>query len=72
VAYNFQTERNKKNLLIEYENITQKVLFGNDMLAALMSSRKYDAITQNGECSRESRGNTDNNLVSLCILFEQN
>jgi hypothetical protein len=38
---------------MEYKSITQKVLFGNDVLAALMSGRKYDVIIQNGDCSRE-------------------
>jgi hypothetical protein len=46
VAYNFQTENNKIKLLTEYEGVTQKVLFGNAVLAALISGRKYDVITQ--------------------------
>jgi hypothetical protein len=54
VAYNFQTGNNKIKLLTEYEGVTQKVLFGNAVLAALMSGRKYDVIPQNGDCSRES------------------
>jgi hypothetical protein len=54
VAYNFQTGNNKIKLLMEYENVTQNVLFGNTVLAALMSGRKYDVIPQNGDCSRES------------------
>jgi hypothetical protein len=29
VAYNFQTGNNKIKLLTEYEDVTQKVLFGN-------------------------------------------
>jgi hypothetical protein len=37
VAYNFQTGNNKIKLLTEYESVTQKVLFGNATLAALMS-----------------------------------
>jgi hypothetical protein len=48
VAYNFEIGSNKIKLLIEYENVTQKVLF-----AALMSGRKY-VIPQNGGCSRDS------------------
>jgi hypothetical protein len=36
VAYNFQTGNNKIKLLTEYEGVTQKVLFGNAVLAALM------------------------------------
>jgi hypothetical protein len=58
VAYNIQNGKNKIKLLKEYENVTQKVLFGNDVLAALMSGSKYDVITQNGDCSRESNVHT--------------
>jgi hypothetical protein len=54
MAYNFQTGKNKIKLLMEYEDVTQKVLFGNAILAALTSGRKYDVIPQNGDCSRES------------------
>jgi hypothetical protein len=38
----FKLETNKIKLLTEYESVAQKVLFGNAMLAALMSGRKYD------------------------------
>jgi hypothetical protein len=41
VAYNFQTGNNKIKQLTEYEGVTQKVLFGNAVLAELMSGRKY-------------------------------
>jgi hypothetical protein len=54
VVYNFQREKKKKKLLKEYKSLTQNVLFGNAVLAALMSGRKYDVIPQNGDCSRES------------------
>jgi hypothetical protein len=54
VAYNVQTGNKEIKLLKEYEGVTQKVLFGNAVLAALMSERKYDVIHQNGDCSRES------------------
>jgi hypothetical protein len=54
VAYNFQTENNKIKLLMEYESVTQKVLFGTAVITALMSGRKCDVIPQNGDCSRES------------------
>jgi hypothetical protein len=54
VAYNFQAGNNKIKLLMEYEDVTQKVSFGTAVLAALMSGRKYDVIHQNGDCSRES------------------
>jgi hypothetical protein len=47
VAYYFPTKNNKIKLLMEYENVTQKVLSGNAVLAALMSETKYD-IPQNG------------------------
>jgi hypothetical protein len=36
-------------LLTEYEGVTQKVLFGNAALAALISERKCDVIPQNGD-----------------------
>jgi hypothetical protein len=58
VAYNFQTRNNKIKLLMEYESVTQEILFGNVELAALMSVRKYDIIFQNGDCSRESNRQT--------------
>jgi hypothetical protein len=48
VAYNIQTGKNKTKLLTEYERASQYVLFGNAILAALMSGRKYDVIPQNG------------------------
>jgi hypothetical protein len=41
---------------MEYESATQKVLFGNAVLSALISGRKYGIIPQNGDCSRESNG----------------
>jgi hypothetical protein len=34
---------------MEYESATQKVLFGNAVLAALMSGTEYDAIPKNGD-----------------------
>jgi hypothetical protein len=58
VAYNFQIGKNKLKLLMEHESITQKVLFGKAVLAALISGRKYDVIPQNGDCSRESNVHT--------------
>jgi hypothetical protein len=48
VAYNSQTENNKIRLLMEYESVTRKVLFGNAVLAALMSGRIYDVMPRNG------------------------
>jgi hypothetical protein len=54
MAYNFQTGKNKTKLLMEYENSTQKVLFYNAVLAALMSGRKYGVIPKNGNCSTQS------------------
>jgi hypothetical protein len=47
VAYNFQTGNNKIKLLMEYMNVTQKVLSGNAVHAALISRRKYGVIPQN-------------------------
>jgi hypothetical protein len=32
MAYNFQTGKNKVQLLTEYESVTQKVLFGNAVI----------------------------------------
>jgi hypothetical protein len=58
MACNFQTGNNKIKLLTEYESVTQKVLFRNAVLAALMSGRKYDVIPQHGFCSRESNVRT--------------
>jgi hypothetical protein len=37
MAYNSQTGKNKIKLLTEYKNVTQNILFGNAVLAALMS-----------------------------------
>jgi hypothetical protein len=54
MSYNFQTIKNKVKPLTEYENVTQTVLFGNAVLATLMSGRIYKIIPQNGHCSRES------------------
>jgi hypothetical protein len=53
MAYNFQTGNNKIKLLTEYEDVTQTVLFGNAVLAALMSGRKYDAMPQIGDVVTE-------------------
>jgi hypothetical protein len=53
VAYNFQTGNNKIKLLTECEGISQKVLFGNTVLAALMSGRKYDVVPQIGDVVTE-------------------
>jgi hypothetical protein len=53
VAYNFQTGNNIIKLLTEYEGVIQKVLFGNSVLAALTSGRKYDVIPQIGDVVTE-------------------
>jgi hypothetical protein len=53
VAYNFQTGNNRIKLLMEYEGVIQKVLFGNAVLAALMSGRKYDVIPEIGDVVTE-------------------
>jgi hypothetical protein len=58
-------------VLTEYENLTQKVLFGNAILAALMSERKYYVIPQYLFCGFrfENYGprKHDNNLESLRV-----
>jgi hypothetical protein len=53
VTYNFQPRNNKIKLLMKYKSVTQKVLFDNAVLPAMISGRKY-VISQNGDCSRES------------------
>jgi hypothetical protein len=58
LACNFQTGKKKIKLLTEHESLNQKGLFGNAVLAALMSGRKYDVIPQNGDSSRESNVRT--------------
>jgi hypothetical protein len=37
-----------------------------------MTGSKYNAILQNGDCSRESHGNLDSSLESLCIFQDLN
>jgi hypothetical protein len=59
MAYNFQTGSNKIKLL--KESVTQKLLFGNAVLTALMYGRNYDVIPQNGDCLRES------NMLALVL-----
>jgi hypothetical protein len=49
---------NKTKLLVEYVSVTQRVLFGYAILAAMMTGRNYDVISQNGDCSRESNVRT--------------
>jgi hypothetical protein len=58
VTYNFQTVINKIKLLTEYESVTQKGLYGDAAFASMMAGRKYDVISQNGDCSRESNVRT--------------
>jgi hypothetical protein len=74
VAYNFQTGNNITKLLTEYENVTQKVLFGNTILAALMSGGtmtsyfKMATVQEKAMCLLWFFGtNSDSNLESLCI-----
>jgi hypothetical protein len=54
VAYNFQTGNARIIVLMEYETVTQNVLFGKAILAALISGRTHNVIPQNGDCSREN------------------
>jgi hypothetical protein len=44
--------------IYEVRYIQSSVLFGNAVVAALMSGRKYGVIPQNGDCSRESNVRT--------------
>jgi hypothetical protein len=48
MAHNFQIWNKRIKLLTEYESVTQRLLLGNAAVAALMSGRKYDVISQNG------------------------
>jgi hypothetical protein len=58
MAYNFQARLKYVKLLTEYENVTQKVLFGNTVIAALMAARTYDVISRNCDCSRDGNVRT--------------
>jgi hypothetical protein len=58
MTHYFQSGSNRRKLLAEYENVAQKVLSGNVVVAALMSGRKYDVKPQNGNCSIESNVRT--------------
>jgi hypothetical protein len=53
MPFNFQTGKNEIKLLADIRKFTRNVLFGNSVLAVLMTWRKYDVIPQNGDCSRE-------------------
>jgi hypothetical protein len=55
-------------LLAEYENVTQKVLFGSAALAVFMSEGKYGVIIQNGDCSRES--NVRTSVIRNEVLYQ--
>jgi hypothetical protein len=54
MAYIVQTGNNKIKLLMEYESVTQKVLFGNAVLVTSMPRKRCDVMPQNGDCSREN------------------
>jgi hypothetical protein len=54
LAYNFQTGNIKIKMFIEYESVTQEVLFDNALLTSLMSGINYGVISENGDCSRLS------------------
>jgi hypothetical protein len=43
---------------MQYENVIQTDLFGNVILATLMSGRKYAVIFRNADCSRQSNVRT--------------
>jgi hypothetical protein len=77
VACNFQTENNNIKLLTEYENVTQKVVFGNAVLAAfdvlidlvsLSLFRKKFYFVFSG-LKIIDHGNPDNNLESLYLFY---
>jgi hypothetical protein len=44
MADNFQTKSNNIKLPMEYESVTQNVLFGNNVLAALMTYLEMAAV----------------------------
>jgi hypothetical protein len=73
----FEPETTNK-LLKEYESVTQKVLFGNAVLAALMSGRRYDTFIFrklfyfSSGLNIIGYGNPDNNLESPCITMDPN
>jgi hypothetical protein len=54
VSCSFQTGQSRMKLLTEHENATQNGLFGNAVLIALISGRKYGVILQYGNHSGES------------------
>jgi hypothetical protein len=68
MAYNFQTGTNKMKQLTEYESVTQKVLFGNAVLAAFMFIFHKQFYFVVSGLKIICHGNPDNNLESLCII----
>jgi hypothetical protein len=77
VAYNFQTGNNEVKLRTEYESVTQKVLFGNAVLAsldvlidlvALSIFRKQFYFVISG-LKIIGHGNPDNKLESLYLFY---
>jgi hypothetical protein len=52
VSNNLQTEKNKIELLTEYQNVTQKVLFYSVILNSMICGRKYDVMPKNGDFKR--------------------
>jgi hypothetical protein len=50
---------------MEYESVTQKVLFGDAILAALMSGRKYDVIAQHVRTLSKGNIVTELNIEKL-------
>jgi hypothetical protein len=57
MAYKIQTRNNKIKPFTEYDSVSQNVLFGNAILAALMSGRNMTAYL-NMTTSRESNVRT--------------
>jgi hypothetical protein len=58
VAYNFQNRKNSIKLFTQYESVIKNVLFGDAVLAELMSGRRYDVISQNCDYLRQSNVRT--------------
>jgi hypothetical protein len=75
VAYNFQVGNNKTKLT-EYESVIENVLFGNALLAALLSAEHMTSILKMVTLQEKvpglkimGHGNPDNNLGSPGISY---
>jgi hypothetical protein len=54
----FSNKKGTKENCLQNRKCNSKVLFDDDLLAALMSGRKYDVIPQNCDCLRENNVRT--------------